>query len=85
MINIFCKVPLDINPIENKLFSNDVFTVSDNKNVKILHSSIRSCQSIPGVLILSGNKTYGRITSTQIKSNHGKENQQENLRVYFHL
>jgi len=66
----FCKVPLDINPIENKLFSNDVFTVSDNKNVKILHSSIRSCQSTPGVLILSGNKTYGR----QHKLQEGKSN-----------
>jgi exoribonuclease R len=69
----FCKVPLDINPIENKLFSNDVFTVSDNKNVKILHSSIRSCQSIPGVLILSGNKTYGRQHKLQEGKSHSNK------------
>jgi len=56
----FQSVNLEINPIENKLFSNDVFTVNDSKNVKIIHSSVRSGTSMPGVLIISGNKTYGR-------------------------
>jgi len=60
--NKFNKVSLDINPVENKLFTNDVFIVdkSNNNKVTILHSSIRSGPSIPGVLILDGNKTYGR-------------------------
>jgi hypothetical protein len=57
--NQFNKIHLDINPIESKLFSNDVFTL-DNNTITILHSSIRSGCSIPGVLILDGNKTYGR-------------------------
>jgi len=57
----FNKIELTIDPIENKLFSNDVFRVNkDNISVKILHSSIRSGPSIPAVLILAGNKTYGR-------------------------
>ena len=57
----FNKIDLTIDPIENKLFSNDVFSLDkDNTKVKILHSSIRSGPSIPGVLILAGNKTYGR-------------------------
>jgi exoribonuclease R len=56
----FQSVNLEINPIENKLFSNDVFTVNDSKNVKIIHSSVRSGTSMPGVLIINGNKTYGR-------------------------
>jgi hypothetical protein len=56
----FNKINLDINPIESKLFSNDAFTVDDNKNVNILHSSIRSGPPMPGVLVLCGNKTYGR-------------------------
>jgi exoribonuclease R len=56
----FQPVNLDINPAENKLFSNDVFSVDDAKNVKLIHSSIRSATSMPGVLIISGNKTYGR-------------------------
>lgn len=57
----------DINPLEEKLFSNDVFTFEKRENnqetnnkIKLLHSSIRSETSIPGVLILEGNKTYGR-------------------------
>ena len=56
----FQPVNFEINPVENKLFSNDVFSVDDAKNVKLIHSSIRSCSSMPGVLIINGNKTYGR-------------------------
>lgn len=57
--NNFDKTNLQINPVENKLFSNDVFTFEKNK-VNIIHSTLRSGTSIPGVLIISGNKTYGR-------------------------
>ena len=57
--NNFEKKDLQINPIESKLFSNDVFTFEKNK-VNILHSSIRAAATIAGVLIISGNKTYGR-------------------------
>jgi exoribonuclease R len=53
------KTNLQINPLESKLFSNDVFTFEKNK-VNIIHSSIRTGPAIAGVLILSGNKTYGR-------------------------
>ena len=51
----FQPVNVEINPIENKLFSNDVFSVDDAKNVKLIHSSIRSGSSMPGVLIINGN------------------------------
>lgn len=57
--NNLSKVNLNINPIENKLLSNDVFKFDNNK-VTIVHSSVRTGTSIPGVLILDGNKTYGR-------------------------
>lgn len=57
--NNFEKKDLQINPIESKLFSNDVFTFEKNK-VNILHSSIRAAATIAGVLIIAGNKTYGR-------------------------
>jgi hypothetical protein len=63
----FNKVELDINPIDSKLFPNDVFTIDDN-NVTIVHSSIRSGSPMPGVLVLDGNKTYGR----QYKMDDGK-------------
>ena len=54
------KVELDINPLEHRLFTNDVFTYNKDKQISIIHSSIRSGPAIPGVLILDGNKTYGR-------------------------
>ena len=56
----FVKIDLDINPIESKLFTNDVFTIDKSGKLTIVHSSIRSGPAIPGVLILDGNKTYGR-------------------------
>ena len=58
--NNFNKVNLDINPIESKLFSNDVFSVKKDNTVNLLHSSIRTGKAMPGVLVLAGNKTYGR-------------------------
>jgi hypothetical protein len=58
--NKFNKVEVNINPIEGKLFANDVFTIDKNNKITIVHSSIRSGPAIPGVLILDGNKTYGR-------------------------
>ena len=56
----FKKVEIDFNPIDKKLFTNDVFSIDKSSNLTILHSSIRSGPAIPGVLILDGNKTYGR-------------------------
>ena len=67
MLN-FNKIELEINPVECKLFSNDVFASNNNK-VTILHSSIRCGPSMPGVLVLAGNKTYGRQNN---KKNGGK-------------
>ena len=58
--NKFNKVEVNINPIEGKLFANDVFTIDKHNKINIVHSSIRSGPAIPGVLILDGNKTYGR-------------------------
>jgi len=56
----FNKILININPIDSKLFSNDVFNIDENNTVNLLHSSIRSGPAIPGVLVLTGNKTYGR-------------------------
>jgi exoribonuclease R len=64
----FNKIELTIDPIKNKLFSNDIFTVNkDNTTVSILHSTIKSGPSIPAVLILDGNKTYGRYEKSNNK------------------
>jgi len=49
-----------INPAEYKLFTNDIFTLSVVGEVQIIHSTVRTSVSIPGVVILKDNKTYGR-------------------------
>ena len=54
-----CVVQPTINPVEKKLFNQDVFCLESN-NVKILHSSVRSVEYIPGVLVLEGDKKYGK-------------------------
>ena len=59
-ITNFEKKELDIDPFKEKLFFNDVFTFNENKNVNLLHSCVRSGSNMPGVLLISGNKTYGR-------------------------
>jgi len=50
-----------INPIEHKLLNQDVFDydVESNK-VTIQHSTTRSMPNIPGVLVIEGNKRYGK-------------------------
>ncbi len=55
----FQKVNVQVDPNESKLFTNDVFSI-ENDGVKIIHSSVRSTSNMPAVLIISGNKTYGR-------------------------
>lgn len=54
---------VDIKPVECKLFSNDIFSLDKNNSITILHSSIRSGSPMPGVLVITGNKTYGRQTN----------------------
>lgn len=52
------------NPIEHKLFNNDVFTYNKEK-VEMVHSTTRINENIPAVLILADNKTYGREHTTK--------------------
>ena len=56
---LFKKFDIDINPNTCKLFTNDVFSYEKNA-VTIVHSTVRSGSPMPGVLIINGNKTYGR-------------------------
>ena len=53
---------LEICPIKNKLFNHDIININhETSEVKLLHSSVRSMKSMPGVLILKGNKRYGKV------------------------
>jgi hypothetical protein len=65
------SVDLECNPIQHKLFTGDVFTFNksndksnDKSKVDIIHSSVRSMDNIPAVLILNGNKTFGRVNNS---------------------
>ena len=63
----FDKLDLEkINPFENKLFNDDVFAIDADGNVSIIHSVARLTQNIPAVLILSGNKSYGRHNKSKL-------------------
>ena len=52
---------LGLDPCVKHLFSNDVFEYDMTTDaISIVHSSVRSVENIPAVLILADNKTYGR-------------------------
>ena len=53
------ETPPDFNPVTLKLFNQDVFQYSTNK-AEIAHSSTRQHKAMPGVLLLEGNKVYGK-------------------------
>ena len=52
-------------PIEHKLFSNDTFEIN-NENVTILDSQTRDYKSHCGILILQGNKTFGKAAKGRL-------------------
>lgn len=63
------------NPYENKLLNDDVFTISkftdpkftDEKiKINIIYSVNRISKNIPCVLVLEGNKTYGRHNKSKL-------------------
>ena len=63
------KVPID--PSKDKLFSGDIFEYKSSfhegcetlPRTNLLHSVARSMTMIPGILVLKGGKTYGKINS----------------------
>ena len=57
---------LPFEPHEKSLFFNDVFTLSPDSTFELVHSSIRSSTDIPGLLVLNGNKTYGRAKNGKL-------------------
>jgi exoribonuclease R len=58
------KEPVNIYlpPTDHKLFNGDVFVTNKNHTIELISSTVRS-SIIPGVIILKGNKTYGRHTN----------------------
>lgn len=64
--SIYCndsliKTNLDsVDPLQDKLFNDDVFIKKDEE-FKLHHSMIRNMKYIAGILVLEGNKTYGKV------------------------
>ena len=52
-----------LEPTKEKLLSGDVFDINDDNNVSIISSPTRKIETIPGVLDLKSNRTYGREMS----------------------
>tara|TARA_E500000331_G_scaffold167661_1_gene162188 strand:- start:5992 stop:7791 length:1800 start_codon:yes stop_codon:yes gene_type:complete len=48
-----------INPLDKKMFMDDIFTVEEDKFNRV-SSIVRTCKQIAGVLMLENNKTFGR-------------------------
>lgn len=53
-------VDLEIDPLKEKLFNNDVFEYKQNV-VSMIHSTTRSDKNISGILILDNQKSYGKL------------------------
>jgi exoribonuclease R len=53
-------------PFEQKLLNDDVFIINELNEIKIIHSTSRLTQNIPAVLVLDGNKTYGRHNKSKL-------------------
>ena len=46
-------------PITSKLFHNDVFSFSENQELTIVDSPLKTTHIVAGILLLEGNKTFG--------------------------
>ena len=56
-------MPKCLDAVKNKLFNHDIFDVVTDKDepyIRLLHSSARSMQCVPAVLVLKDNKTFGK-------------------------
>jgi len=55
-----------ISPFEQKLLNDDVFIFNESNEIQIIHSNSRLTQNIPAVLVLDGNKTFGRHNKSKL-------------------
>jgi exoribonuclease R len=68
-INIESEIPLllQLNPIDSKLFSRDIFTYHCDENgklkIELINQYLKPSLVIAGVLQLENNKTFGRTTN----------------------
>lgn len=54
------EIETGIDPIKNNLFDQDVFKINEKGEAEIYHSPLRSIQNIPAILVLEGDRIYGK-------------------------
>jgi exoribonuclease R len=54
----------DLNPLELKLFSDDIIEIKENE-ITLVHSSLKQMNNVPGILCMTG-KTYGRYKNKKL-------------------
>lgn len=55
-----------IHPLSSKLFSRDILSIDENGEMTVSKSILKNTDTIAGVLILEGNKTYGRASNKKL-------------------
>jgi len=55
-----------IQPLSRKLFSRDILSIDDTGEMTVVKSILKNTETIAGVLILDGNKTYGRVNGKKL-------------------
>lgn len=58
-------VDFDYDPVKGKLFNQDIFKINLYDNIEIVHSSLRSMPSIPAILVVEGNRIYGKSNNNR--------------------
>ena len=58
-------VDFDYDPVKGKLFNQDIFKINLYGNIEIVHSSLRSMPSIPAILVVEGNRIYGKSNNNR--------------------
>lgn len=55
----------EVNPLKSKLFSRDILSFDENNQMKVEHSILKTVDVVAGVLLLDGNKTFGRTDNNK--------------------
>ena len=55
-----------VNPLVSKLFSRDIISFNENNDLLVENSVLKDTEYIAAVLILEGNKTYGRTKNNRL-------------------
>lgn len=62
---LLCHSGVEVIPLKDKLFHDDTFVFNEDRNPLVVSSPVRVQPTIAGVLVLEGNKTYGRDKKTK--------------------